>query len=81
MTLTKEQIEQAAKIKYPTEINPLSNAVWIASAEWAQSKLQPLIDAQDEYIKALEENSSMLTLWFDIAVKLRKKIEEAKNGI
>ena len=83
MILSKEQIEQAAKIKYPTEINPLSNAVWIASAEWAQSKLQPLIDAQDEYITWLEEHRRFPMYndeLADMSVYIQK-IEEAKNGI
>ena len=59
------------------------NAALEAAAEWAQSKLQPLIDAQDEYITWLEEHRRFPMYndeLADMSVYIQK-IEEAKNGI
>jgi len=90
--MTPKEIEQAAKI-YDMLSSIKSNEIaYKHGAEWMQSKLKHLIQAQDDYIMYLREaidrvyphikpskyNDSEFLLRGDM---IRNKIEEAKNDL
>ena len=83
MTLTKEQIEQAADFYYCMDDNMLSNGrSFVVGAEWAQSKLLPIIEAQDDVIEYLGKCFNYETQFStERLYEFLKKIEEAKNGL
>ena len=91
--MTPKEIEQAAKI-YDMLSSIKSNEIaYKHGAEWMQSKLKHLIEAQDDYIMYLREAIDRVYIhlknpsrYYDSEFLLRgdmirNKIEEAKNDL
>ena len=90
--MTPKEIEQAAKI-YDMLSSIKSNEIaYKHGAEWMQSKLKHLIQAQDDYIMYLREAIDSVyphikpSKYYDSEFLLRgdmirNKIEEAKNDL